>query len=97
MKTLGDTGLMPKKKGYDPYSDTYSNCTREGDNRTIDKISAIPILAVVQKAVEMNLVKLKGCDEAYFDNSGNLKCFDFETSGQCPTCSGNGFTITEGE
>lgn len=96
MKTLGDTGLIPDIRITQQHDD-FDNGFESGENHMIDKISALPILAVVKKAVEMGAVKFKACDGAYFDDSNNIKCIDFEIKKQCPTCSGTGFTITEGE
>lgn len=119
MKTLGDTGLMPEKK----YCSLHKNnemwytaiasqsceycyaCNRS--NRAITEISAIPLLTVVRKAVELGLRvnKCVPCDGNGWTTEHDTGAYSHDEDGSCngscpvqapcPDCNGTGFTVTE--
>ncbi len=113
MKTLGDLkGLLPTKLERGNGHETRCKCTvcfhSYGYAQAHDEISAIPLLDVVKKAVESGLIVVKPCEgcgsngwyvghrsECSLNREECCDCGGEQI--QCEPCSGNGFTITEGE
>ena len=89
MKTLGDTGLMPKERDLE-------NCPRGNwqtnyeVNGIIDQISALSLLEIVKKAVELGLIVIERCE-------GCCGTGDIADNEPCSDCSGSGDVVEEGE
>ena len=89
MKTLGDTGLMPEKHQVYGNENVRTKARKENRNRLLNQISALPILTIVKKAVEMGLVRVNKCK--------SCEGYSITLSKHCPACSGSGVVVEEGE